>query len=131
MRAYTARSPAPPEAVWPLLAQPARWKEWAPHVRGAWGLGAPEVRDGARGAVRLLGVVPVPAAIVAKRARREWTWRVPAGVRLVHRVEPYGAGSLITIELQAPRAVEPALALAYGPLVQLLVRRLARVSAAP
>jgi hypothetical protein len=131
MKAYTARSPAPPDAVWALLAQPARWSEWAPHVRGAWSLGAPEVRDGARGAMRLLGVLPVPAAIVSKRTGREWTWRVPAGVRIVHRVEPYGPGSLISIELEAPGPLEPALAVAYGPLMQLLVRRLARVSAAP
>lgn len=131
MRTNKARSQAAPDAVWALLAELAHWSEWAPHARGAWGLGAREVRDGARGAVRLLGLVPVPASIISKREGREWTWRVPAGVRMVHRVEPYGTGSLITIELEAPGPLEPALALAYGPLVQLLVRRLARASAAP
>lgn len=130
MRAYRARSPARPDAVWALLAQPARWSEWAPHIRGAWGLGAPEVRKGARGAVRLLGLFPVPAAIVAKQAGKEWTWVVPAGVRMIHRVEPYDSGSLITIELEAPGPLEPALAATYGPLVRLLLRRLASVSAA-
>ena len=130
MRAYRARSPAPPDAVWALLAQPARWSEWAPHIRGAWGLGAPEVRYGARGAARLLGLIPVPAVIVAKQAGKEWTWVVPAGVRMIHRVEACGSGSLITIELEAPGPLEPALAATYGPLVQLLLRRLASLSAA-
>ena len=51
-----------PETAWALLACPTRWKEWAPHVRGAWGLGWPQVREGAVGAVRLFGVVPVPGA---------------------------------------------------------------------
>ena len=75
MRAYRARSPARPDAVWALLAHPARWSEF-------------------------------------------------------HRVEPYDSGSLITIELEAPGPLEPALAATYGPLVQLLLRRLASVSAA-
>ena len=67
MRAYRARSPARPDAVWALLAQPARWSEWAPHIRGAWGLGAPEVRE-ARAARFGCSAFPVPAAIVAKQA---------------------------------------------------------------
>jgi hypothetical protein len=49
---------------------------------------------------------------------------------MIHRVEPYDSGSLITIELEAPGPLEPALAATYGPLVQLLLRRLASVSAA-
>jgi hypothetical protein len=47
MRTWTAASDATPEAAWALLARPRAWPEWAPHVRGAWGLGAPEVREGA------------------------------------------------------------------------------------
>jgi hypothetical protein len=38
-------------------------------VRGAWGLGSPEVREGAFGFARLLGVIPVPARITAKSDR--------------------------------------------------------------
>src|SRR5829696_215326 len=56
MLRYEAESSAPPRVVWPLLAEPARWHEWAPHVRGAIRLGAPEVVAGRRGFVRLAGV---------------------------------------------------------------------------
>ena len=54
-------SNAPPEDAWALLARPDRWHKWAPHVRGAWGLGDAEVEAGRRGFVRLLGAVPVPS----------------------------------------------------------------------
>ena len=107
--------------------EPARWSEWAPHVRGAWGLGEPEVIRGARGYARLLGAVPVPARITAKRKGRSWSWRV-GPVTLVHRVEPRRPGSLVAIDIHAPRPLEPLLRASYGPLVGVLVQRLARVA---
>lgn len=130
MLTYEARSRAPVAEAWSLIARPRRWHEWAPQVRGAWGLGSPEVRRGARGAARLLGVVPVPATVVAKRPGRSWTWRV-GPVDIVHRAEPApggAGGSLVAVDMIAPRALEAALAVSYGPIVALLVRRLARVA---
>ena len=73
MLRYAADSSAPPDAVWSLLSEPARWHEWAPHVRGAIGLGSSEVQAGRRGIVRLAGVVPVPARITAKRPGVSWS----------------------------------------------------------
>lgn len=64
-RTCSVRSSAAPDEVWRLMARPAAWSAWAPHVRGAWGLGDPEVEPGRRGAARLLGAVPVPARIEA------------------------------------------------------------------
>jgi hypothetical protein len=128
MRTWSAASSAPPEHVWPLLARPDAWPAWAPHVRGAWGLGSPEVTDGAVGAARLLGVVPVPARIVDKRPGRAWTWRLGLGtVEMVHRVEPGpDGGSVVAVDLIAPAPLEAALAAACGPVVALTLRRLAR-----
>ena len=128
MLRYEALSAAPPERVWPLLAEPRRWREWAPHVRGATGLGVPEVSDGSNG-VAWVTVVPVPARIVGKEPGRGWRWRV-GPVELDHRAEPAGTGSRIIVEMYAPRLIEGALAVSYGPLVALLVRNLARVAAA-
>jgi Polyketide cyclase / dehydrase and lipid transport len=128
MLSYSARSDAAPERAWELVARPGRWSRWAPHVRGAWGLGAPEVRPGARGAVRLLGAVPVPATVTAKRAGRSWTWRVGL-VDIAHRVEPRAGGCVVAVDLCAPPALEPLLRVSYGPVVALLVRNLARVAA--
>ena len=123
------RSAAEPARAWALLARPARWHEWAPHIRGAWGLGEPEVRVGARGAARLLGVVPVPAVVTAKQEGRSWTWRV-GPVDMVHAVRPGdGGGCEVAVELHAPAPVEALLARTYGPLCGVLVRRLAKRAA--
>jgi hypothetical protein len=109
------------------MAQPALWPRWAPHIRGAWGLGAPEVQVGRRGLVRLLGAPVVPARITGKRAGRMWAWKV-GPVELTHRVSSAAGGSTVAVDIAAPRALEAALAATYGPLVQLLVRRLGRVA---
>ena len=127
MLTYESHSRAPAEQVWPLLAEPDRWSDWAPHLRGAWGLGSREVRPGARGAVRLLGVVPVPAHVTAKEPGRSWDWRVgPVWFR--HRVTSAPDGSVVGIDIAAPEPLESALRVSYGPLVTVLVHNLARVA---
>jgi hypothetical protein len=120
---------ARPEIVWALLAEPDRWSAWAPHLRGASGLGAPEVTEGASGAARLLGVVPVPATIVGKEPGRSWTWRV-GPVTLAHRVDAAPGGSVVGFELSAPAPLERVLRVTYAPVIALLARNLARVAAA-
>ena len=134
MLSYEAESTAPPDRAWALLVEPERWSRWAPHLRGAWGLGRPEVEPGSVGAARLLGVVPVPARITGKAATGPvcwWSWRV-GPVDLVHRVAARpGGGSVIGVDIRAPAPVEAALRVSYGPVVSLLVRNLARVAARP
>src|SRR3954469_12387492 len=126
MRNWTADSDAPPEAAWALLARPEAWSEWAPHLRGAWGLGSPEVREGAWGAARLLGVIPVPAKITAK-TERSWTWQVGPAT-LAPRVLPRAGGCTVAIDLRAPGPLEDVLAATYGPVIQLMIDRLAKVA---
>lgn len=116
---------AAPDAAWRLLAQPGRWHEWAPHVRGAWGLGEPEVEEGRSGFVRLAGVVPVPVEIINK-GERSWTWRVGGVVTMDHVVTP----DAVAITLQAPAPLERALGVAYGPVIRALLRRLSRTARA-
>lgn len=124
---YTASSTAPPATAWRLYAEPRRWSSWAPHVRGAWGLGHPEVRAGARGAVRLLGLIPVPARVTSKGPGRSWSWRV-GPVELVHRVEARAGGCVVALDILAPAPLEAALRRTYGPLTAMLLRNLARVA---
>ena len=119
MRTFTAETTGPPRRAWDLMARPALWSRWAPHLRGAWGLGEPEVEAGRSGAARLLGVVPVPARVTAKTAGREWTWQVGL-VRMRHRVEP----GRVAIDLEAPGPVEAAVAAAYGPVIAWALGRL-------
>ena len=113
------------------LARPALWSSWAPHLRGATGLGGDEVEPGARGTADLFGAVGVPVRIGRVEPGRAWEWTVgpgPLAVDMDHRVEPHPEGCEIAIELRAHRPVELALGATYGPLVALLLRRLARVA---
>jgi len=131
MRTWRATTTAPAEVAWRLLAEPEQWARWAPHLRGAWGLGSPEVRPGAIGAARLFGAVPVLVRVTDKQPGRAWTWRVGLGtVEMVHRVAPRpdGAGAEVAIDLLAPGPIEPVVAAAYGPVIAAMLGRLARVA---
>jgi hypothetical protein len=89
------------------------------------------VRAGARGTVRLAGIVPVPARITSvdpTGPSRSWEW-VVGPARMVHRVTAIAGGCEVSIELDAPGPLGPALALSYGPATALLMRNLARVAA--
>lgn len=131
MVSRTATSDAPPAVAWDLLARPAQWSRWAPHLRGAWGLAGADgtVRPGARGAARLLGVLPVPVTITEVEPGRSWSWRVGGVVDMDHVVEAVGDGCRVTITITAPGMMEAALHATYGPLVQTLIGRLARIAA--
>ncbi len=127
----SASSQASVATVWDLVARPENWSRWAPHVRGAWGLAGPDgfVRDGARGAARLGGALPVPVLITEVRPGRSWRWRVAGVMDMDHRVDPEaGGGSRVTVTLDGPAPLRVALGASYAPLVGLLVKRLARVA---
>jgi Polyketide cyclase / dehydrase and lipid transport len=130
MLRYESASTADPRELWALLARPRRWHEWAPHLRGAWGLAGAdgEVAVGRTGAVKLLGAIPVPVTITAKDPGRSWTWRVGRVVEMDHRVD--AEARAVVIEIRAPPPVEAALRLSYGPLVQRLLERLSRSATA-
>lgn len=129
MLTYEAHTDAGPDTVWTLLACPSRWNEWAPHVQGAWGLGWPQVREGAIGAARLWGVAPVPARVVRVDPGESWAWQVGL-VTIDHRVEalPDDEGAVIAITMDAPGPLEAVLRRTYGPIAERLTRRLAEVS---
>jgi hypothetical protein len=120
-----AESAADPRTAWALLARPDRWHRWAPHVRGAVGLGSPEVTAGSRGAALLAGVVPIPARITAKEEGTWWAWRV-GPLDIGHQVLPRNGGCTVAAELHAPGRLEPLVGAAYGPIVRRLVSNLAR-----
>lgn len=130
MLRYSTPSAADPDVAWALLSQPRRWHEWSPHVRGAWGLGEPEVQDSALGAVRVLGILPVPARInlVEKSwMRRHWVWSVGL-VSFDHTVRRDVDGCTISISCHAPWPVEQVIKRTYWPLVKRFVDRLATVA---
>lgn len=96
----TARSAAPPEAVFALLADGAGWSRWAgPLVRySAWEAGGPEPPGGV-GSVRILGTRALHSReeIVEHRAPELLAYEVRSGwpVKGYHaevHLEPEGAG---------------------------------------
>ncbi|HET6810730.1 MAG TPA: SRPBCC family protein [Acidimicrobiales bacterium] len=100
----TARSAAPPKAVFAVLADGAGWSDWAgPLVRySAWAPGGPEPVGGV-GSVRLLGtrafhsreeiVESRPPEVLAYAVRSGWPVK---DYRAEVRLEPDGPGTLIT-----------------------------------
>jgi hypothetical protein len=98
-------------------------------VGGAWGLGWPQVREGAIGAVRLFGVVPVPARISRVNPGESWAWQVGL-VTIDHLVEalPDGQGTTVAVVIDAPGPLEAALARTYGPVMRGLLERLAQTA---
>lgn len=130
MLRYETATSAAPAAVWPLMARPDRWHEWAWHVRGAWGLGRPEVRAGALGAVRLVGGAFAPVRIVDVDPGRSWSWRAgPLVFR--HRVDPLGAtGSTVGIDIDGPGLLLAVARRTYGPVCRAATRSLAERAAA-
>ena len=126
--AYTAVSSAPAEDVWPLLAQPARWRRWVPHLREAVGLGRPEVEPGRRGLVIAAPGLLVPVRVLDKVPGRCWTCSV-GPLRLGHAVTPAkGGGREVRVELRGPLWLEVLVGATYGPLIRLLLANLVRVA---
>jgi hypothetical protein len=131
VRTWTADSAGPAATAWALMSRPTEWPQWAPHMRGFWSsrpLGDGEITQGAWGAARVLGVVPVPVIVTGKEARRSWTWQFGL-TRITHRVEPRaGSGCRVAVDLEAPWPLESLLAATWGPVFGLSLRRLARLA---
>jgi hypothetical protein len=118
---------APPAAVWSLLAEPARWHEWSPYVRGAEGLGAPQVEAGAVGSVVLLGGVRLDAEILEVVPGWSWTWQVGA-LRVRHGVEPTPGGTRLSMTPEGEGPIWSPAALLYRLPTALIERNVARVA---
>ncbi|HSJ18179.1 MAG TPA: SRPBCC family protein [Solirubrobacterales bacterium] len=127
MRVRAVQCRAPVEVVWGLLARPDRWTEWSPHVRGAEGLGSPEVVAGASGHVVLRGGIRLPAQITEVEPGRSWSWEV-GGLRVRHAVRTADGGSLIEHTVGGAAGIWSVAALAYAPIVGLIARNIARVA---
>jgi hypothetical protein len=119
---------ADPEKLWALVARPDRWHEWSPHVRGAEGLGTPEVQAGSKGRVILRGGISLAAEVTAVTPGRSWTWRV-GGIVVDHLVTPAdGGGSSLAMKVDSTGGAWSLAARAYAPVVGLIARHIARVA---
>ena len=115
------------ETLWALVARPEQWSRWSPYVRGADGLGSPEVRAGARGEVILAGGLRLPARILEVDPGRSWSWQV-GGLVVDHVVEKTAGGSKLSMPVRPARGLWKPAALAYAPLVSLIGRRIVNLA---
>ena len=90
---------APPERVWPVMADVERWNEWTPSITSIQLLGGP-MGPGARALVRQPKLPPVVWRVTSWDPGRSFEWEARSpGSHVVgfHRVEPRGQGSLATL----------------------------------
>lgn len=123
-------SAADPERIWELIARPANWRLWSPHVRGAEGLGEPEVQPGRQGKVILAGGLRVPARILSVDPGRSWSWKV-GGLVIDHLVEPTSDGASLAMPVRSEGRFWSPFALAYAPVVDSIAQRIARLAEQP
>jgi hypothetical protein len=119
---------APVDEVWERYASPARWVEWAPHIRRV-DTTAPRIAPGVRGRVHGPSGLAVDFVIgEVDEQRRTWAWDVRLSalrVHLRHGVEvdpadPAGTATWLRISGPAPAVV------AYLPVARLALGRLVR-----
>jgi uncharacterized protein YndB with AHSA1/START domain len=82
---------ATPEAVWALIAEPARWPAWGPSITA---VSCPDVtlRTGTRGRVRTVLGIWLPFTVTEVDPGRRWGWRIGPVAATGHRVEEVGDG---------------------------------------
>jgi len=124
-RAITCAAPA--ETLWALVARPELWSRWSPHVRGAEGLGSPEVQAGAKGKVILAGGLRLPAEITEVLPGHSWSWQV-GGILVDHVVSEAPGGSTLSMPVRPARGLWKPTALAYAPVVGLIAHRIVQIA---
>lgn len=113
--------------MWALVARPEEWHRWSPHVKGAEGLGSPEVEPGARGRVLLRGGISVPAEVTEVTPGRSWSWKV-GGIVVHHIVTPTATGCRLEMPVESSGGPWSVAATLYAPFVRLIARRIVEVA---
>lgn len=129
-RRITVSGPLDAAAAWDRYEEPARWPEWAPQIRAV-------DADGDRIVPGLRGIVhgPLGVAIPFRIERvdvsaRTWSWTVTAvGVRVAMHHDLTGHVTGSAGETRAGLTIDgPAvIALTYGPVARIALRRLLRL----
>jgi hypothetical protein len=141
LQTVSADSTAPPDATWALLATPAWWHVWAPHIRrvsdGTRGRAAPaDLAIGQRLTIHGPALVSVQARITRVDPGRRWDFAVtlpgPWTIVNAHLVEPSGTGSRVVVHMVVDgpggRLLSDTALAAYVPLAAYSLRRLSRLA---
>ncbi|MGB3827672.1 MAG: hypothetical protein WA962_02765 [Ornithinimicrobium sp.] len=125
-----ASGPVDPSRAWQRYAEPARWADWAPHLRGV-DYPLPRLRANTAGQVCGPWGLRVPFTVErCDEASRTWSWTVHLRVReadvvtvaLAHGVVADEGGCATWLRLRGRWPV----ILGYAPIAQLALRRLVR-----
>lgn len=110
----TRRIAAPAPAIWPVLANVSAWPEFIDPVEGVEPLDGPNLKPGARFAVRQKGVRRTVWTVTALEPSRRFTWEAEAGgvaLRADHLMAPEGKrATLLTISFEIAGALGKAAA---------------------
>ena len=94
---------APTEAVWPVIYDVERWREWTPSVRSIHLFGKRPLQIGTRALVRQPKLLPALWKVTAIEPGRSFTWEAKSPglhVHAIHGVEPTPGGSRATLRLR-------------------------------
>jgi len=122
----SASSEAPPEEVWKLLYDPARFPDW-------WaGIGTVEVQDEGAYTMYPDGYPDFPMAQLLDTQRDQQRVTVSclvSDLRFEWHLEPAGSGTLITVDVEIPESEAHRLE-TQREIIQASLRRLAQVATA-
>jgi hypothetical protein len=106
----TADIAAPPEVVWSVMSDAARWHEWTESVRRITILGGGPIGIGTRALVRQPGFPPAVWTVIAFDAGRSFTWKTGfpgMWVHARHSVMATGGGTRATLALHFTGVMGP------------------------
>ncbi|HET8604768.1 MAG TPA: SRPBCC family protein [Marmoricola sp.] len=112
---------APPERVWPVLADVARWPEWTPTVDSLQRLDDGPLRIGSRARIHQPRLPRAEWEVTEVQDGRSFTWEASGpGLRTIgrHEVVAEGAGSAVTLSIEQTGPASPVAALVWRRLTQ-------------
>lgn len=95
------RVEASPPAVWAVMSDVERWPEWTASITSLKLLDAGGLRVGSRARIKQPSIPPVLWTVTELQPGLEFTWRASGlmPTKGVHRVEPDGDGSMVTLSV--------------------------------
>ena len=112
---------APPEPVWEVLFDVARWPEWLPTVDGVQRLDDGPLRVGSRAEVRQPRLPRAIWEVTEVVPGRSFTWEATGpGMRTIgrHEVAPHATGSTVTLGIEQTGPMGAVAALLWRRLTQ-------------